>query len=196
MPRVPFLSQSKPLTAAGEQSPGQALSPRQYAMAKLRGSTTFIKFAIVGSIGYVVNQVFLFLLYDSPAFPFLPAKDTDATIVFFTHPDVRLLIATVIAVEVSILSNFFWHNVWTFSDRAQRLPMALRFVTFNLTSIGSPVISVATVNVLTPNFGVNPYAANTLGIALGMIWNWLWNTQVIWRKAERASLRRLDDDQA
>jgi len=153
-------------------------------MAKLRGSTTFIKFAIVGTFGYVVNQFFLFLFYDSPAFPFLPEKDTSATIVFITHPDILLLIATIVGVEAAILSNFFWHNVWTFSDRTQRLPMALRFVAFNITSIGSPIISVATVNVLTPKFGMNQYLANTLGIALGMIWNWLWNAQVIWRKGK------------
>jgi len=186
MPRVPFLSQWEPLTTAGKQGHGRVarLSTRQHAMAKLRGSTTFIKFAIVGSFGYLVNQFFLFLFYDSPAFAFLPEKDTSAAIVFFTHPDVRLLIATIVAVEVSILSNFFWHNVWTFSDREQRLPMALRFVAFNITSIGSPIISVATVNVLTPKFGVNPYLANTVGIALGMVWNWLWNAQVIWRKGK------------
>ena len=39
-----------------------------------------------------------------------------------------------------------------------------------------------TVAVLAPKFGVNVYLANSLGIALGMIWNWVWNAQVIWRK--------------
>ena len=157
---------------------------RDHVAARLAGSSTFIKFSIVGTIGYLVNQFFLYLLYDSPAFPFLPEKDTSARIVFFTHPDVRLLIATVVAVEVSILSNFLWHNLWTFSDRGRRLPILLRFVTFNITSIGSPIISVTTVNVLTPHYGINAYIANSIGVALGMTWNWVWNTQLIWRKGK------------
>jgi len=62
--------------------------------------------------------------------------------------------------------------------------MLLRLLTFNITSIGSPIISVTTVNVLTPNFGINAYIANSIGIALGMSWNWMWNTRVIWRKGK------------
>jgi putative flippase GtrA len=161
---------------------GRLAAWREYVIARAAASSTFIKFCIVGTIGYLVNQFFLFLFYDSPAFPFLPEKGTDARIVFFTHPDVRLLIATVLAVELAILSNFLWHNLWTFSDRSRRLPMLLRWIIFNITSIGSPIISVTTVNVLTPNFGVNAYIANSIGVALGMSWNWMWNTRVIWRK--------------
>lgn len=175
------LSQS-PLAVSGGY--GRLAGWRDFAVARLAASSTFIKFSIVGAVGYLVNQFFLYVVYDSPALPFLPEKDTNARIVFFTHPDVRLLIATVVAVELAILSNFLWHNLWTFSDRSRRLPMLLRLVTFNITSIGSPIISVTTVNVLTPNFGVNAYIANSIGIALGMTWNWMWNTRLIWRKGK------------
>jgi dolichol-phosphate mannosyltransferase len=89
-----------------------------------------------------------------------------------------------VAVELAILSNFLWHNLWTFSDRSRRMPMLLRLLTFNVTSIGSPIISVTTVNVLTPNFGINAYIANSIGVALGMTWNWMWNTRLIWRKGK------------
>jgi putative flippase GtrA len=163
---------------------GRLAAWRDRIAARIAGSSTLIKFSIVGAIGYLVNQFFLYLLYDSPVFPFLPEKDTSARIVFFTHPDVRLLIATIVGVEAAIVSNFLWHNLWTFSDRSRRLPIFLHFVTFNITSIGSPIISVTTVNVLTPHFGVNAYIANSIGIALGMIWNWVWNTQLIWRKGK------------
>ena len=178
--RRPRPSPQSPV-AAGE---GFGRHWRDYASARLAGSSTFIKFSIVGAIGYLVNQFFLYLFYDSPAFSFLPDKDTSVRIVFFTHPDVRLLIAIAAGVEAAILSNFFWHNVWTFTDRTERLAMPLRFVTFHLTSLGSPIISGTTVAVLTPRFGVNAYLANSLGIALGMLWNWVWNVQVIWRKGK------------
>ena len=180
--RRPRLLPQSPI-APGEGY-GRLAAWRDYIVARAATSSTFIKFSIVGAIGYLVNQFFLFLFYDSPAFPFLPEKDTNARIVFFTHPDVRLLIATVVAVELAILSNFLWHNLWTFSDRSRRMPMLLRLLTFNVTSIGSPFISVTTVNVLTPNFGINAYIANSIGVALGMTWNWMWNTRLIWRKGK------------
>lgn len=153
-------------------------------LQRLPVSATFIKFLIVGGVGYLVNQFTLFLLYDSPLSSILPAKGTDFDLIFFTHPDIRLLIASAIAVEASIVSNFFWHERWTFHDRDRRASLLIRFGTFNFTSIGSPLISVATVNILVPNFGVNPYIANTIGIGLGTAWNWTWNSMVIWPQAE------------
>lgn len=143
-------------------------------------STTLIKFLIVGGIGYVVNQAALFLSYDTPLLFFLPAKDTAADLLFVTHTDIRLFIASVIGVEAAIISNFHWHERWTFRDRQRRTPTLLRFLRFNGVSIGSPIIAVATVNTLTPIFGMSPYVSNTIGIALGALWNWVWGTRWIW----------------
>ena len=155
----------------------------QAVLERLPVSTTFIKFVIVGGIGYLVNQFTLLLVYDSPLFGFLPAKDTDFDFILFTHPDIRLFIASVIAVEAAVVSNFNWHERWTFRHRERRAPTIIRFLRFNLTSIGSPLIAVATVNTLTPMFDMSPYIANTIGIGLGTTWNWAWNTLVIWPRA-------------
>lgn len=144
-------------------------------------SPTVVRFLIVGAIGYLVNQVFLFLLYDTPAAWFLPAKETPSRLIFFTHDDMRLLIAAIIAVEISIVSNFYWHNRWTFRDRPKK-PFLLRYLQFNATSFGSPLISVGVVNVLTPYVGVNYFLANTIGILLGTVWNWVCNTRFVWRR--------------
>ncbi len=149
-------------------------------LERLHVSTTFVKFLIVGSIGYLVNQATLLLVYDSPVFWFLPGKDTDFDFILFTHPDIRLFIASVMAVEVAIVSNFYWHERWTFRHRERRVPTVVRFLRFNLTSIGSPLISVATVNTLTPVFDISPYISNTIGVGLGTTWNWTWDTLVIW----------------
>ena len=149
-------------------------------LERLHVSTTLVKFLIVGSIGYLVNQFTLFLVYDSPVFAFLPGKDTDFDFIFFTHPDIRLFIASVMAVEAAVVSNFYWHDRWTFRHRQRRAQPIVRFFQFNLTSIGSPIIAVATINVLTPVFDISPYISNTIGILLGTAWNWTWNTRVIW----------------
>ena len=143
-------------------------------------STTFIKFLIVGGVGYLVNQVVLFSLYDSPVSSFLPEKGTPFDVGPLTISDVKLLIASILAVEASIASNFFWHERWTFRDRDQRRSPPLRYLTFHFTSMGSPLISLTVVNVLSPVFGVWPYISNTVGICLAAVWNWTWNTRVIW----------------
>lgn len=170
------------------QPPRTGLSKTaQSVLQRLPVSTTFIKFVIVGGFGYLVNQFTLFVLYDSPISRFLPTKGTDFEFIFFRHSDVRLLIASAVAVEAAIISNFYWHERWTFRDRKRRALLPYRFITFNCTSIGSVVISLAAVNILTPLFGISPYISNTIGICLGTVWNWTWNILVIWpRHKQRA----------
>ena len=146
----------------------------------LRRRATFVKFLIVGTIGFIVNTLALLISYDTKIFP-LPDKLTPWHILNFTHPDSRLFIASVLAVETAIISNFLWHENWTFRWRPKRGPIVARFARFNVIAILSPIIQVATVNILTPFFGIYYLISNAIGVLLGLIWNWLWNSRVIWR---------------
>jgi putative flippase GtrA len=160
---------------------------------RLHLPTTFVKFLIVGGIGFVVNTFVLYLLYDSPlAGLLLPDKDTNADIGLFVHDDIRLLVASVVAVECAIITQFNFHDRWTFRKRSHSGWIGARFAKFNLSSIVSPIIVVVTVNVLTPVIRdaagddsligkVAPYLANTAGVLLGFTWNWTLNSLVIWR---------------
>jgi len=185
MPRL-RLERSKSLSGNGARLPTRASVSylREHIRSKAGGYTTLLKFLVVGAIGFFVNQFFLFLLYDTPVLWFLPKAETQADVLFVTVGVVRLLIASIVAVEISIVSNFFFHDRWTFRDR-QKKPLPIRFAQFNLTSFGSPLISVATINVLTPNFGIHYFISNSIGIALGMSWNWLWNTRLVWRSRDQ-----------
>lgn len=188
MPRLRLAPRSRLLSSNGARL--SIWASLNYLTKRIRtkatSHTTFLKFLVVGTIGYFVNQFFLFLFYDTPAAWFLPETDTQAKVLFVTVGDVRLLIASIVAVEISIISNFLFHDHWTFRDRLKK-PLPIRFGQFNLTSFGSPVISVATINILTPNFGIHYLISNSIGIALGMSWNWLWNAQFIWRARGQAS---------
>jgi putative flippase GtrA len=150
-----------------------------------------IKFLIVGGIGFVINQFFLFILYDTTIFRFLPDKGSSSTFFFFTHTDTRLLISSIIAVEIAILAQFNLHDRWTFRHREREGNVITRFLKFNLSSAVSPIIIVVTVNLLTPVLrdGPNdsspigtlaPYIATTVGVLLGFIWNWTFTSVVIW----------------
>jgi putative flippase GtrA len=145
---------------------------------RLPVSPEFIKFIIVGGAAYFINQFFLFLFYD--ALPFLPAHDSRLDLWLFTHPDVWLLISSIVAVELAIVFKFWAHEHWTFPGRRGDGSAVLRFLQFNATCILSPIITVATVNVLTPVFGVNVYVANTVGTILGFLANWVFSAYLIW----------------
>jgi len=136
--------------------------------------------------------VFPFVLYDH-AFTALPRGPATLVGPF----DSRLLLASVIAVEISIVVRFALNDRWTFQDR-RRKSLTARFYQHNLGSLGSPIISLAAVNILTPLLGLSYLIANSLGILLGLSWNWLWSIRVVWvsdigdRRAPQES-RALED---
>jgi putative flippase GtrA len=162
---------------------------------RLRLPTTLIKFVLVGGVGFLIYQTFLYLLYDSPLFWFLPAKDTGTDFVFFTHPDIRLLIASIIAVEVAIVFQFGSHDRFTFRHRLRDGWIVSRFVKFNLSSIVSPIIIVVCTNVLTLAFvHLSPYLSSIVGVLIGFVWNWTLNSLVIWPKEHLASAPTTADE--
>ena len=168
-----------------KQEDRNLLETEASAFRRLRLSSTLVKFMIVGGIAYLINQSVLFLLYDTSLFWFMPAKDTAAGFLLFTHPDIRLLLASILAVEVAIIFQFNSHERWTFRDRVRQGRGLFRFLKFNLTSVGSPIIIVVTVNTLTPMFGISPYISNTIGVLGGVTLNWTMNTLVIWPRQQR-----------
>jgi len=160
--------QLTPETDSGPVSP----SPRRHL------PTTLLKFIFVGTLAYAVTQAALFLLYDVA--PFFPDKGTDTNLVLFTHPDVRLLISSTIAIQCAIVFKFGVHEYWTFRDRRRDSRLVARFAQFNISSVLSPAIILVTVNVLTPVLGISPYLSNTIGAVLGFIVNWLLSVHIIW----------------
>ncbi|HXG94305.1 MAG TPA: GtrA family protein [Blastocatellia bacterium] len=106
----------------------------------------WLKFSAVGATGIIVQTVML-------AF-FLR--------VFGLH----YLIATALAVEMSVLHNFLWHRKWTWADRKQSRPLMI-LLRFNLTSgMMSLAGNLALMTVFVGKFGLNAYAANMATIAL------------------------------
>jgi putative flippase GtrA len=132
------------------------------------------RFLTVGGVSYVVNQALLFILYDHGFPPLLRASA--ASVGPF---DSSLLLASLVALEISILVRFALNDCWTFRDRRGK-SLAARFYQHNVSSFGSPVIALAAVNILTPLLGMSYLIANSIGILLGLAWNWFWSVRVIW----------------
>ena len=132
---------------------------------RLPVSREFVRFISVGAVAFVIAEIAMFLLYD--LLPVLPDHDTKVSIGPLT-PNVSLLIASVIAVEIAIVFKFYAHEHWTFPDRRQPELAVVRFLKFNASCILSPIITVATVNVLTPAFGISPYVAVSVGTCVSV----------------------------
>ena len=79
-------------------------------------SLRFLKFCTVGASGVVVNLLFLALFSDVMA--------------------LQVNIASALAIEISVNSNFFINEMWTFRDRHLCLGRGRRWTKFHLVSLG------------------------------------------------------------
>jgi putative flippase GtrA len=185
-----------------EEAPDRPLGTFSRLARRLHLPTTLVKFLIVGGVGFCINQVFLFLFYDSPVFWFLPDQDTRVDLGLVHHQDIRLLISSIVAVEIAILCQFVLHERWTFRWRAREGWLGQRLIKFQISSIVSPVVIVATVNALTPELRdwagddsfigtLAPYISNALGVGMGFIWNWTLNSLIIWPHQRKTEEERL-----
>ena len=122
-----------------------------------RISGRLARFGAVGALGVVVNNMVLLVAHGVGGVP--------------------ILLASAIAVEVSILNNFVWNERWTFGYKSISIK---RLGKFNLTSLGGLVITTTVLYVLVTYFRVQYLIANLVGIgfatawnfALSMVWTW------------------------
>lgn len=141
-----------------------------------------VKFGLVGGFGALIQLSSLQLyrqLVPGSGFSFLSAYQ----------------LATLFSIETAIVSNFILNNLFTFADRKlEMLQIPVKFVQFNLASLGSLVIqflistlgewTIGLVTIL--SFG--PITLDTgivyavIGILSGMVWNFFAYSRLIWKK--------------
>ena len=123
----------------------------------------FIKFAVVGGSGVVVNMGLLFLLTRLLS--------------------VRLEIASPIAIEVSILTNFTLNNLWTFKKRETHVPFWSRLFRYHLVTGLAGIVNYLVLLLLVNSFGLHDMISNLIGILIGTIITytlnslWTWNVR-------------------
>lgn len=116
------------------------------------------RFAVVGLIGVGVNQGLLFLLHGVA--------------------DLPLLLASALATESAILSNYAGNELYTFHLRKLHWG---RLVRFNLVSLGSLVLTVGTLWLLQRVTPFHYLVDNLLAIGVGSTWNFAMNFGWTWR---------------
>lgn len=137
------------------------------ARAKELWDGGFLKFCLVGTIGFFVNALGLELFY---RLGFRPGP------------------AAALGTELAIISNFTLNNLWTFSTNKIVSPQVIpKFIQFNFTSAGAIIIQGIVVGLGTFFFGDQ---VRILFLGLGVVflvlpYNWFMYSRVIWRTHDR-----------
>ena len=119
-------------------------------------SPRLIKFGIVGASGVVVNMAALYLLTDFGKIPYF--------------------VASIIAIELSIISNFTINFLWTWSDRSGDGTVWAKLVRYHIGAgatafLGNYLILI----LLTEIFGMHYLISNLIGIGVGTFSNYIIN---------------------
>jgi dolichol-phosphate mannosyltransferase len=141
----------------------------QLRVASIR-SSRFLRFAIVGASGVVVDMGLLFLLSDPSTLGW------------------GLTRSKLLAAEVAIINNFLWNDAWTFHDVSGRQPNGAwklrRFGKFQLVCFGGLILNTLLLNLQFNVFHVNRYIANAVAILIVTGWNFWLNLKFSWRNTQ------------
>jgi putative flippase GtrA len=156
---VPSPEQRDP--ASSKDQPTDHPLARQIALRRLLARAPLLrklsKFLVVGGTGVGVNSAALFLLYQLLSLP--------------------LVVASPLATELAIVSNFYWNDRWTFG---RRWPSWGRFFKFNLVALGGVLITTLTLWALVTTLKMPYLFANLLAILLATSWNFVVNMFWTW----------------
>ena len=114
-----------------------------------------LKFGVVGISGVGVNMGMLYFLTEYVHIPYL--------------------VSSIIAIEISIISNFLLNDIWTWKDRIKK-KYIYRLIQYHI-SVGITAVFVnwLLLLVLTEVFGLYYLLSNLIGIAMGTFANYIIN---------------------
>jgi dolichol-phosphate mannosyltransferase len=123
----------------------------------------FVKFAVVGGSGVLVNLGVYWL------------------ITRLLH--MNIYGAQAVSFEASVISNFLLNNFFTFADRrvSRTLSFIVQFLKFNVISLAGYGIQVAALFLLHTVLGIHDVVALAIGIIVATVWNYLVNLGWTWR---------------
>jgi len=119
-------------------------------------STRLLKFGAVGASGVIVNMGALYLLTEFARIPYF--------------------IGSLIAIELSILTNFWMNLIWTWKDRSEAGTLWTKLWRYHVGAgltafLGNYLILIG----LTGLFGINYLLSNLVGIGVGTLGNYVIN---------------------
>lgn len=140
---------------------------------RFRNSEEFIKYCCVGASGVVINLGLYVLLTRAGGLV----------------PD----LASPIAIELSILSNFVLNHQWTFRVRNAMGSLRRKFVKFHMAAGVSGVMNYLVFLALFRLVGINDILANLCGIAVATLLNYSINSFWTWKRTDTPSAASGED---
>lgn len=141
------------------------------------GLGRFLRFALVGLTGVLVDFVVLWLLGQWLGFDLTSAKSQIFNQAIFW--------SKALAIELAIVNNFIWNDLWTFADAKAKTTgnwsRLVRFGKFNLACSLGAALNLFLFSVLT-KLGLIPLWANLLAITCSTAWNYLINLKFNWKR--------------
>ncbi|MEM3832239.1 MAG: glycosyltransferase [Thermoprotei archaeon] len=121
-----------------------------------------IKFMMVGVIGILVNEGVLYYLVEN---------------------SLKLIYASPLAIETSIISNHLLNNIWTFKTRStKKINTYLdSLAKYHVSVLLGAIVNFASLVLLT-SLGFHYLLSNILGIFLGFISNYLFSEHFVWKR--------------
>ncbi|MEA3166194.1 MAG: hypothetical protein QOJ26_1063, partial [Thermoplasmata archaeon] len=120
-----------------------------------RMGTRFVRFALVGASGVVVNGLLLLLLVERLHLP--------------------VLLASLLSIEASTLSNWSLNRAWTWKDRAGGWASLGRY---HAVAVGGMAIQWTILGFAVHALGVHYLLGSLLGVAAATAWNFLGNDRL------------------
>lgn len=126
--------------------------------------TKLVLFGIVGTSGVCINSLLLFI--------------------FTSFANAPVWLASIIATETSIISNFFGNHYLTFRNTTNKSSLKHKFLKFQVVSLIALTITVTILTLLTTKFGSEPWwllqLFNLVAIGSAFIINFILNLKYTW----------------
>ena len=120
----------------------------------------FVRFCIVGALGFLINLAFLSLLFRALRWP--------------------VIVAQLASAEVAYLSNFFLHHSWTYAQRSDKTIGQL-LSQFHMSVWSGLLLSTLIVYAMVDILHQNYIEGLVVASALVLFWNYFWTKFYIWR---------------
>jgi putative flippase GtrA len=131
----------------------------------------FIRFCIVGGVGFVINLIILVGLTKA-----------------FKAP---VVVAQLFGAEIALGTNFFLHHNWTYKDHHVTKDLKSLIIQFHVTTWPAILGSTAMVSLGVDTLHMSKLVALIISSAIALLWNFVWSKYVIWRHVSEANIEKI-----
>ena len=121
----------------------------------------FVRFCLVGVLGFLINLVLLKLTHDVWGWP--------------------IFIAQLVSSEIALFHNFLWHHKWTYRQHNVKKSAIKLILEFHATSWVAILGTSLLMSVMVDNFHLHYIYALVIASAIALLWNFAWTKFYVWR---------------